>query len=74
MYKLSPGRHERWRAIVGLRPSPGTAGGLEYQPMHAELLDGARSSIAISPMAEAMRLGNATLPENLQFVYPSLSH
>ena len=72
-FKLGPGRHEVWRAVVALRPRSGGAK-LGMQPLHAELVGGARSSIAISPVAEAMRLGNATLPENLPLVYPSMGY
>ena len=71
MYRLSAAPHEVWRAIVALKPRA-RGGGLDFQPLQAELVDAPRSSIAVSPLAEAMRLGNATVPDNLPFVYPAV--
>ena len=72
MYRLSAAPHEVWRAVVALKPNKARRGGVDLQPLRAELVDAARSSIAVSPLAEAMQLGNATLPDNLPFVYPSV--
>lgn len=70
MFKLGAGPHEVWRAILALKPE--RSGGVEFQPLQAQLVDSARSTISISPMAEAMAVGNATLPDNMHFVYPSM--
>ncbi|KAK9906869.1 hypothetical protein WJX75_009407 [Coccomyxa subellipsoidea] len=70
MFKLGAGPHEVWRAILALKPE--RSGGVAFQPLQAQLVDSARSTISISPMAEAMALGNATLPDNMHFVYPSM--
>eukprot|EP00884_Botryococcus_braunii_P014950 jgi/Botrbrau1/23456/Bobra.106_1s0012.1 len=63
-------KYELVRAIVLLRGSQPT---LQYIPLHAELLDSPHSTIALSHMAELAALGNVTLPDNLDFVYPSIA-
>lgn len=70
MYKLGAGSQEVWRAILAVKPQ--RLGEMTFQPLQAQLVDSSRSSIAISPLAEAMSMGNVTLPDNMHFVYPSM--
>ena len=70
MFNIGAGPHEVWRAVLALKPE--RAGKVSFQPLQAELVDASRSSIAISPLAEAMSMGNVTLPDNMPFVYPSM--
>ena len=71
MFKLGQGPHEVWRAVLALKPEG--SGQVAFQPLQAQLVDASRSTISISPLAEAMALGNATLPEDMHFVYPSMT-
>ncbi|BDA46317.1 hypothetical protein COCOBI_08-4090 [Coccomyxa sp. Obi] len=70
MFNIGAGPHEVWRAVLAVKPE--RAGKVSFQPLQAQLVDASRSSIAISPLAEAMRMGNVTLPDNMPFVYPSM--
>lgn len=71
MFNLGQGPHEVWRAVLALKPEG--SGQVAIQPLQAQLVDASRSTISISPLAEAMALGNATLPEDMHFVYPSMT-
>lgn len=70
-FKMGVGPHEVWRAVLALKPE--RLGSVAFVPMQAELVDVARSTIAISPMVEAMSRGNVTLPDSMQFVYPTVA-
>jgi hypothetical protein len=63
-------KYEVVRAIVLLKGGQST---LQYIPLHAELLDSPHSTVALSPLAELATMGNVTLPNNLDLVYPSIA-
>lgn len=63
-------KYEVVRAIVLLKGGQPT---LQYVPLHAELLESPHTTVALSPMAELAALGNVTLPDNLEFLYPSIA-
>jgi hypothetical protein len=66
--ELGRPKYESWRALVMLRKGKTS---LQYIPLHADRVDAPHSTVSFSPMAELMANHNMTIPDNLEFVYPT---
>ncbi len=69
-YDLRPGTFERWQATVQVKV--GEAGELHLTPVTAQRLEATHGSISFSALSQGIAIGNLTVPEDLEFVYPAL--
>lgn len=50
----------------------GAAGELHLTPVTAQRLEATHGSISFSALSQGIAIGNLTVPDDLEFVYPAL--